>query len=102
MMQKPWFKLFIWFISSFFFFLAAGVIISILRPGPSEIDVMRFMEGMMNAMDRSLMGVAMGIESDMALLSIIKTSTSLLIPIITGALVLGFAIRFSQRRDRDV
>lgn len=102
MMQKPWFKGFIWFMATFFFFLASGVIISIFRPGPTENEVMRFMMGMMSAMSSSLMGIAMGIESDSSLRSIIAFSTSAAVPIFLLSAVLGFGIRASQRRDKHV
>jgi uncharacterized membrane protein SpoIIM required for sporulation len=102
MMQKPWFKLFIWFLATFFFFLASGVIISLLKPGPSESEVMKFMMGMMSAMDRSMMGVAMSLENDGALRSIIAFSSSMAAPIILICIIAGFVIRFTQRRDEDV
>ncbi len=102
MMQKPGFKLFIWFMATFFFFLAAGVIISMLKPGPTELEVMRFMEGMMSAMDRSMMGVAMGIENDALLRFIITTSTGMIVPLILVSVILGFLIRFLKRRGPNV
>lgn len=102
MMQKPWFKIFIWFLATFFFFLAAGVIISLFRPGPSERDVMRFMSGMMSAMDRSIMGVAMGIEGDGRLQSVIAFSAAIVLPVIFASIVAGFVIRLLKRRDKNV
>lgn len=48
-----------WSISTFFFFAASVLVISILKPGPTEIQVMRFMSGMMSAMHGSLMGASM-------------------------------------------
>ena len=101
MMQKPWFKVFIWFMATFFFFLAAGVIISVFRPGPSESEVMKFMEGMMSAMDRSMMGVAMNLENDGTLKSVIALSTSIAIPVILISIAAGFGIRLRQRRGDD-
>ncbi|HVI42657.1 MAG TPA: hypothetical protein VM577_18555 [Anaerovoracaceae bacterium] len=102
MLQKPGFKLFIWFMATFFFFLTSGVIISMLKPGPSEMEVMRFMEGMMSAMDRSTMGVAMGIEDNALLRFIITTSTFMFIPGILVSVGLGFLIRFLKRRGPNV
>lgn len=101
MMQKPWFKLFIWFMATFFFFLTAGVIISIFRPGPSMNDVMRFMEGMMGAMDRSMIGVAMNLENDGTLKSVIVMTSSITIPVIMTSIAAGFGIRLWQRRTDD-
>lgn len=98
MLQKPWFKVFIYFIATCFFFLISGVLISIFRPGPTEIETMKFMEGMMAAMDRSMMGVAMNIEHDSTLKSIIVYSTNMALPLIITGLGLGFGIRLIQRR----
>ena len=98
MLQKPWIKIFIWFMATFFFFLASGVIISIFKPGPSESEVMQFMEGMMAAMDKSMMGVAMNIEHNGALQEVIVLSTKLMIPLIFISMVAGFAIRYMQWR----
>lgn len=102
MMQKPWFKIFIWFMATTFFFLAAGVVISEMRPGPSEIEVMNFMTGMMSAMDRSMMGVAMNIEKDGTLQSVIVLSTSIALPLILAGLIGGIATRLWYRRAKDV
>lgn len=102
MMQKAWFKFFIWFMSTFFFFLVAGVIISLFKPGPTEIEVMRFKEGFMSAMSQSLMGISMGFESDRMLKSIIKLSAVIISPMIILGILAGFAIRVKQRRDNDV
>ncbi len=102
MVQKAWFKIFVWFMTTFFFFLASGVIISMFRPGPSEIDVMRFMSGMMGAMENSIMGIAMGIESNATFSRILAFSYFMLTPIIVISVVVGFIIRFMQRRNKDV
>lgn len=102
MMQKPWFKIFIWFLATFFFFLISGVIISMLSPGPSESDVMRFVSGMMTAQDRSLMGVAMNIENSGNLRAVINLSSSILLPVIVISILTGFGIRLFQRRKSDV
>ncbi|MCX8131847.1 MAG: hypothetical protein N3I35_17340 [Clostridia bacterium] len=99
MMQKPWFKLFIWFLATFFFYLASGVIISMLKPGPTENEVMKYMTGMMSAMDSSMMGVAMNIENDGVLSSVIALSSSMAVPIILVCVIAGFAIRSAQRGD---
>lgn len=102
MLQKPWFKVFVWFMATFFFFLSSGVIISIFGPGPSENDVMRFMSGMMSAMENSIMGISMSIESNDAFRKVILFSYYMLSPIIAVSIVMGFAIRFMHRRDKDV
>jgi hypothetical protein len=102
MLQKPWIKIFIWFMATFFFFLASGVIISIFKPGPSEIEAMQFMMGMMDAMDKSMMGVAMNIEHNGALQEVMVLSTKLMIPLIFASMVVGFAIRYLQWRNNHV
>lgn len=101
MMQKPWFKAFIWFISTFFFFLASMVLISELKPGPTDAEVMRFMEGMMSAMERSLMGVAMGIEGESALKTIIVNSSFMLVPITLLSIAGGVVLRILRRGDKN-
>lgn len=102
MMQKPWFKVFIWFMATFFFFLAAGTVISVFRPDPSESEVMKFMAGMMSAMDSSMMGVAMNIENDGALRSVIALANSIALPVIIISIFAGFGIRLWQRRSKNV
>lgn len=101
-MQNKWFKLFVWFITTFFFFLAAGVLISIFSPGPTESVVMKFQEGMMRAMDQSLMGVSMALENNASLLSIIALSTYMFIPILVLSVIAGFAIRRYREMNKNV
>lgn len=92
MMQKPWFKLFIWFVTTSFFFLFAAIIIAVLGPAPDENKSMLYMSGMMDAMHNSLMGLSMSIEGDMYLKSMIKKISDSTIPLIlysiAGALLL--------------
>lgn len=102
MMQKTWFKIFIWFIASFFFFLASGVVISIFRPGPTEAEVMNFMMGMMSAMDNSMMGVAMNLENHVPLKNILIMSSSLILPIIVLSIIIGLLVRNVKRGDKNV
>lgn len=82
MMQKTWFKLFIWFVTTSFFFLAAATIVSTLAPAPDESKSMLFMSGMMDAMHSSLMGLSMSIEEDIYLQAVIKKVSDLTIPLI--------------------
>lgn len=59
-----------WGLASFFFFAATVLVISTLKPGPTETQVMRFMSGMMSAMHNSMMGASMdNAEMFMSLLS---------------------------------
>lgn len=99
MLQKPWFKIFIWFMAIFFFFLTSGVIISIFKPGPSEAEAMQFMTGMMSAMDKSMMGVAMNMESNGSLNAIMGLSLVTAIPIIVASIVVGVLIRLKGQGE---
>ncbi|HYE84475.1 MAG TPA: hypothetical protein VEG39_20220 [Clostridia bacterium] len=99
MLQKPWFKVFVWFMATFFFFLASGVVISIFRPGPSEAEAMQFMMSMMNAMDKSMMGVIMNIAHSTLMQSIISFVAIGTFPIIVVSVIAGVIIRIAQRRS---
>ena len=102
MLQKPWFKGFIWFMSTFFFFLASAVIISIFKPGPSEAEVMQFMASMMQAMEGTLMGVSMTLEKSPQMQAIMAFVRWITLPVIVVSIITGVAIRLSQRRDEHV
>ncbi|BCN29583.1 hypothetical protein [Anaeromicropila herbilytica] len=99
MVQKPWFKIFIWFLATFFFFLASGVIISLLKPGPSESEVMQYMSGMMGAMESSIMGVMMGMESNQLLQNFFLLTLILFPIIVIFSLIIGFVLR---RKNSEV
>lgn len=99
MLQKPWIKIFIWFLATFFFFLTAAVIISILKPGPTENEVMQFEMGMMAAMDYSMMGASMNLEHNQALQEVIGLSRMLFFPLIFISIFIGLAIRLLQWRN---
>lgn len=96
MMQKPWFKLFIWFITTSFFFLASAVIISSLIPAPDESKSMLYMSGMMNAMDSSLMGLSMSMESDIYLKAIVKKVSDFTIPLILYSIVAALLVKLRR------
>ena len=102
MLQKPLFKLFIYFMATFFFFLATVVIISMFKPGPSEAETMKFMSGFMGAMDKSIMGLLMNIEHESGLKSIIVFSATMLMPIIIISIIIGFIIRLMPRGKKNV
>ncbi|HYH02144.1 MAG TPA: hypothetical protein VEC37_03510 [Bacillota bacterium] len=93
MMQKPYFKVIIWILSSAFFFMAAAVLISGLGPGPTMNQSMQFMTGMMQAMHQSLMGLSMTLEHDFILKSYISLITQLTIPLLIIGIVLGLLFR---------
>jgi hypothetical protein len=59
-----------WSLATVFFFAAMVLVVSALKPGPTETQVMRFMSGMMSAMENSMMGASMdNAEMFMSLLS---------------------------------
>lgn len=99
MMQKPWFKMFMWIMASSFFFFASSAVISLFSPGPSEEQVMKFMAGMMNAMENSTMGLAMSMENNSELKQLIGLSSIIIIPIIAMAAFLGIYLRIRRRKD---
>ncbi|MCX8131822.1 MAG: hypothetical protein N3I35_17215 [Clostridia bacterium] len=97
MMQKSWFKLCIWILATAFFFMASGILISAFSPGPTELQVMQFMRGMMEAMHSSLMGLSMTIENDFALNRLITNASAITPLLIALSIVLGLIIRFLRR-----
>jgi uncharacterized iron-regulated membrane protein len=102
MLQKPWFKLFAWFLASFFFFLAAATVISLLKPGPSEMDVMNFMSGMMGAMEKSVMGVMMEIEGNSLIRSVMIWTVAAFPLLAVLSIIAGFLLRKRNSEDKNV
>lgn len=102
MLQKPWFKLFIWFLTTFFFFLALATLISLWKPGPSESEVMRYMSGMMGAMESSLMGVMMSIESNSTLRTILIWTIATFPLGLVLSIIIGFILRRRNSEDKHV
>lgn len=102
MVQKPWFKLFVWFISTFFFFVASGVVIALSKPGASEMEAMKYMSGMMGAMETSIMGAVMEVEENSQIGKILAYSYFLLGPALAISIVAGFAIRLICRGGKSV
>lgn len=98
MMQRPWFKVFIWFAATVFFFMASAALISYLGPSPTEGQVMAYMAGMMAAMQNSLMGLSMSLEGDSVLKSFIGQIAVVTIPLIFAGI--GFGVLIRIRRDR--
>lgn len=98
MMQKKWFKLFIWFASSALFFLASGILISMNSPGTTEQQTMLYMSGMMKAMESSLMGLSMTIEEDTELRNIISNITSVTTALIIISIAAGDYVRLTRRK----
>lgn len=98
MMQKKWFRLFIWFISTAIFFAAASIIIAFYSPPPSQQQVMSYMSGMMSAMENSLMGLSMTLEGDKELTRIIFQLSSLTVTLTIAGVVAGDYFRRNRRR----
>lgn len=99
MMQKKWFKVFIYFISSALFFAASGILISTYSPSPSEQQTMAYMSGMMKAMMNSLMGLSMSIESDAELRKIIYSASSVTTVLVIVAVIAGDYIRIRRKKN---
>lgn len=99
MMQSPWFKLFIWTITTAYFFMMACIIISLFSPGPTEEQAMKFMMGMMNAMSNSTMGLSMAIEDNPELKQIIALSSDITLPIMFLSIVFGFYFRIGKGKN---
>jgi len=102
MLQKPWFKIFVWFLASFFFFLAAATVISLLKPGPSERDVMNYMSGMMGAMENSVMGIMMGMEGNGILQTILIWTLGTFPLAVVLSIIAGFLLRKRNSEDKHV
>lgn len=100
MMQKWWFKTFIWFTSTASFFLSATILISYFNPEPSMGDVMKFMSGMMDAMHNSTMGLSMTIEHDSIMNKVISIVSNITVPLIIIGALGGLLVRI-RRKDSD-
>lgn len=98
-MQKPWFKTFIWFISTSFFFFASAIIISYFSPEPSDQQIMKFMSGMMGAMHSSLMGLSMTLEHDTELKALINAAAAVTIPLVLLGFLFGLFVKLRRRKD---
>lgn len=97
MLQKRWFKVFIWFTTSTFFFLSATIIISFLNPDPSQKDISNYMMGMMTSMD-STMGLSMTLEGDSFLEHVILISSKLTIPLIAIGFFCGVLVKLRRSK----
>lgn len=97
MMQKTWFKLFIWFVSSFMFYMASGLVISFFGPEATETQIMAYMNGMMNAME-SLMGQSMTLEADPLLSKAISFASSFTFVLIILGIAGADYVRLTRRK----
>lgn len=101
MMQKPAFKVFVWFIATTFFFLVSAMIISYLGPEPSMRQIMQFMSGMMRAMENSMMGLSMSLEEDGFLKSMILFSSGITMPLLLLGIILAILVRIKSARSES-
>lgn len=90
-------KYFYWSISTFFFFVAASVVISTLKPGPTETQVMNFMQGMMAAMENSIMGASM--ENGEFFSFMLKESAVFAIVMMFIGIAAGITMRLWRKYD---
>lgn len=101
MLQKPWVKFMIWFVSTSFFFMGSGIIISALGPKPTEGQIMQYISGMMDAMHSSLMGLSISIEDDTQLKQLILNATSVTAPLALVGTLLGLYVRLTRRKKHE-
>lgn len=86
-----------WSLSTFFFFAAAIIVVSWLKPGPTETQVMRWMQGMMSAMHSSLMGASM--ESSETFGFLMQSSAHFSILTLLLGICAGIPLRMWMKRD---
>lgn len=98
MMQKKWFKVFIWFIATTFFFLMSAILISALGPGASENQIMLFMSGMMQSMN-SFMGLSMTLEGNDCLKLLVGKFAAVTIPLVILAILGGLLVKLGRRKN---
>jgi len=88
--KTNWFKFLAWVTASFFFFVAAALVIS-NSAGASEGQLKLWMSGMMQTMHSSMMGSAMADNHGLQALFI--ESSSLVLPAVIFGVVLGLILR---------
>lgn len=86
-----------WTLGSFFFFVASGIVISLLKPGPTEIQVMNFMQGMMSAMHNSLMGASM--ENAETFIYMLQQSAAMSVITLLLGIVIGISLHYYKSRS---
>lgn len=96
-MQKKWFKLLVWLLATSFFFMFSALVISVLRFGPTENEGMRFMMGMMKAMETSLMGLSMQVKEDSNIQLLMAQSVQLAFPLLALSIAGGVFVRCRRK-----
>ena len=84
-----------WFLASAFFFAAAGLVISTLKAGPTETQVMRFMSGMMTAMHNSMMGASM--DNAETYMGLLRWSAGASMVMTAAGLIIGIPIKLWRK-----
>ncbi len=91
MFKTPWFRFMVWSLASFFFFIAAGLLVSQVA-GASEKQFELWMMGMMQTMHQSMMGSAMADSAEMQ--SLFYRSSAQVVPFMAMGILSGLLIRF--------
>lgn len=99
-MFRSWFKLIIWFVTSAYFYCVAAMLIAIGGPQPTASQVERFMTGMMNAMESSLMGLA-AMEGGVMPGETVSLSAVLFVQLLLLAFVLGVYMIWKERKQHE-
>ncbi|SDD66417.1 cytochrome b/b6 domain-containing protein [Sporomusa acidovorans] len=105
LMTQRWFKLVVWFITSSFFFAVAAIMVSFAGPPPGGQQIKAYMAGMMQAMDKSLMGLANmepGLTVAGQVTGVLPMSASMLVILLILAflLAIGFLWEGQQKNER--
>jgi len=88
--RKSWFKFLAWVTASFFFFVAAALVIA-NSAGASEGQLELWISGMMQTMHTSMMGAAMA--DNHGLQALFLESSSMVLPAVIFGAVLGLGLR---------
>ncbi|MDT3427913.1 hypothetical protein J2Z22_003489 [Paenibacillus forsythiae] len=96
-MQKKWFRLLIWMVTTSFFFAFAAILISMFRFGPTEQETMSFMMGMMKAMETSLMGLSMHVKEDTNVQWLMYESVQFAFPLLAISIAGGVYVRCRRK-----
>lgn len=91
MFRTPWFRFMVWSLSSFFFFIAVGLLISQVS-GASEKQFELWMMGMMATMHQSMMGSAMADSTEMQ--ALFTRSAAQVGPFMGVGILAGLFIRY--------
>jgi len=97
--NKSWYKFLAWSVASLYFLIMAGTIAGLFGQGPGEAKSMLWMQGMMQAMQVSIMGWAM--ESHETLNQVFVKTGMLVFPAIFAGGLLGLVIRLRRSKQHE-